>query len=180
MRLIAVIIGSRTDLKQCGPGLQLLQDAVTTGDIELYGCSVIVSSVHRMNDETIDLVRELNGLERQPDAIIVGAGMANHLTGTVDAKLRFDLQNDDISVIGVAFEDAANSVNTTAALLSIEQVPGTQVISRDETADPFVGLDGFTRACEHAVNGELPEITVPAQRFQERIPLDEAIAASKE
>ena len=178
MRLIAVVIGSRTDLKQCGPGLRLLQEAAAAGEIELYGGAVIVSSVHRMNNETIGLVGELNGLERKPDAIIVGAGMANHLTGTVDAKLRYDLQDGDISVIGVAFEDTADHVNTSAAILAIERVPGTQVIFCDETDDPFVGLDGFTRACEHAVNGELPEITVPDKRSQERIPLDEAIAAS--
>ncbi len=82
-------------------------------------------------------------------------------------------------MIGVAFQDPNNAIHTQAAELSISEVPGTQVVFNDGWAR-FIGPDGFRRACQYAISGELPVITLPEPRPPVSLTLEQAIAeASK-
>lgn len=172
MRRIAVILGSKSDLSQCCSGLELLEAACLRGEIEM---GVVISSIHRATDETLQYLRFLSREEEPPDVLITGAGWANHLTGMCDSYLRYQMRNDKIVVVGVAFEDLGNDLHTLAAKLSITEVPGNQVVFDDERKN-FVGSDGFTRACEFAINGLLPTITLPLPRPSELLSLKDAIS----
>jgi phosphoribosylcarboxyaminoimidazole (NCAIR) mutase len=176
MRKIAVILGSKTDLPQCVAGLKLLKAAIEAGEVELYMGQVIISSIHRATDDTLNLVSELSS-GADVDVLITGAGWANHLTGVCDSYLRYGLDDAKINVIGVAFEDPNDSTHTATAIASIIHVPKTKVIYQDANGI-FCGGDGFARACQYAVSGELPEIKLPEPVSQERLSLDEAIAVA--
>ena len=167
-RKIAVIVGSRSDLAggQCAEGLRVLQNAETEGTVEVIG--VFAYSLHRNTEATLALLKELS--TRGVDVIIVGAGLANHLTGTVDAYLRNEIGDMHAVVVGVAFEDHQYAERTRAAVESILYVPGTQVVF-----DNYVGATGFTRACRFTATGELPQIIGPAARRTERFTLEEAL-----
>ncbi|MFA5644568.1 MAG: AIR carboxylase family protein [Patescibacteria group bacterium] len=172
---IAIILGSKSDLiwpaGQCFGGLLFLTDFP---EIEV---TVHIRSQHR---NTLDLQQVLKELsDNKVDVIIAGAGWANHLTGCVDAFLRYELKNDFTRVIGVAFEDKNNERHTQAAILSITEVPGTQVIFRKE----FIGDHGLYRACQLAVSPELddlPAIKLPTAKPPEDLSLAEALALSRE
>jgi phosphoribosylcarboxyaminoimidazole (NCAIR) mutase len=111
--------------------------------------AVITNSIHRNTGEVIGNLAEFtDGV----DIWIVGAGMANHLTGTSDAILRYKMGDMRVPVIGVAFQGKTPE-QTQAAIISIQQVPGTQVIF-----DDYVGPVGFYRACKRAVEGNFPAI----------------------
>ncbi len=168
-RRIAVLIGSQSDLKQCGEGLKILKSAVEEEIVEVV--DLRASSIHRAMTLTLAHVRDKADI----DVMITGAGWANHLTGVTDAYLRYALENTKVVVIGVAFEDAKNPKHTQAAILSITEVPGTQVVFEDAEGE-FSGPDGFRRACQFAVSGELPVLTIPEERPPVRFTLDEAIA----
>ena len=173
MRNVAVIIGSKSDLPQCLDGLQFLQEAFKAGGIELYLGSVLISSIHRATDDTLNQLGSMSAYG-DVDVLIAGAGWANHLTGVCDAYLRYGLEDDKIVVIGVAFEDQKYQGHTVAAVSSIVNVPGTQVVYQDDQGI-FIGANGFTRACRFAIEGELPEIRIPEPRPQEWLSLAEAI-----
>ncbi len=158
-RKIAVIVGSKSDLTQCAAGLAFLDQAVNNDKVEVLG--ITVASLHRNTNAVLKILRSLCNFGI--DAIIVGAGWANHLTGTCDAYLRYTLQDDKVVIIGVAFEDENNVDHTKAAILSITEVPGTQVVFND-----YVGSDGFLKACELAVNESLPKISLKEDK-----PVDE-------
>lgn len=148
MRKIAVMIGSDSDLPQCVTGLKYLAEAKEKGLVKVV--EVITNSIHR-NNKLVQ--RNLSSLAQQNiDVLIIGAGMANHLTGTCDAFLRYELENDRIIVVGVAFA-GKNEIETRIACDSIKYVPNTQAVFND-----FVGAQGFFRACEFAVKRELPKI----------------------
>jgi phosphoribosylcarboxyaminoimidazole (NCAIR) mutase len=174
MRRIALILGSKSDLPQCCKGLELLEAARLRGEIEMSR-GVVVSSIHRATDETLKHLRFLSRDEESLDVLITAAGWANHLTGMCDSYLRYELYNSRIVVVGVALEDLDNNCHTLAAKLSITEVPGNQVVFDDERKN-FIGSDGFKRACEFAMNGLLPTITLPSPRPQETFSLKEAIA----
>lgn len=171
-RRILVIIGSDSDLPECRSGLEALKTAAERQDIEIP--EVLTMSVHR---NTLPLFRELERLHKQNavDIIITGAGWANHLTGMVDAYLRYTLGDDRIAVIGVGFQDKQNARHTQAAELSMTEVPGTQV-SFGDSLGPYIGEDGFLRACENAVTGQLPAIKAASPRPLKRRTIEEAIA----
>ncbi|MFH1866621.1 MAG: AIR carboxylase family protein [Patescibacteria group bacterium] len=164
-RRIAIIVGSDSDLSQCSPGLEYLKRAVEAGSIEVV--DVITASIHRNTDKVLDLCRRLSGLV---DVVIVGAGWANHLTGTVDAYLRYTLKNDQLVVVGVAFADPDNTVHTEAAKLSISEVPGTWVVFNN-----YVGRYGFFEACMFAVSADLPVIKLKKPKLLKRRTLVKAI-----
>ncbi|NTU99069.1 hypothetical protein HGA64_03630 [Candidatus Falkowbacteria bacterium] len=89
------------------------------------------------------------------DRWIIGAGMANHLTGTCDSFLRFGLKVP-VPVYGAIFESASGDEeldreNRQAAILSITKVPGTKVIFDPENPT-------FTNACRLALEQEAPVI----------------------
>jgi len=174
MRKVAVVIGSQTDLPQCKEGLTLLQNAVESGQIQLYLDSVFISSIHRATDDTLNQLADISKSE-DVDILITGAGWANHLTGVCDAYLRYGLDDVRTRVIGVAFEDKDDQTHTQAAVASIVNVPGTQVIYQDD-GGIFIGADGFTRACQFAISDELPVIKLPEARPQVRMSLADAIA----
>lgn len=172
MRKIAVIIGSKSDLTQCHKGLRIL----SRNQEEVQVVGVYIRSQHRNTLETQELLRELTKME--VDIAIVGAGWANHLTGCCDAYLRYTLKNNRLVVIGVAFEDKQNERHTNAAILSVTEVPGTQVIFEDD-GFPNVGESGFIRACVLAIDGDLPKIKIPEPRPTMDLSLEEALEISQ-
>lgn len=157
MKKIGVMIGSDSDLPQCIKGLELLEEAVTYCQIQFTHFDV--SSIHRHTLLVLDTLKEYARQGKSVDALIVGAGMANHLTGCVDAFLRYTLRDHYTRIYGVAFEDEKNPENTKAAILSITKVPGTNVIFRD-----YVGSEGFFRACKDAINDNLQPIELPPSK----------------
>lgn len=168
MRKIAIIVGSQSDLTQCVSGLNFLKER---GD-EVQVVGIYVRSQHRNMEDVKQLLKELVSLK--VDAVIVGAGWANHLTGCCDAYLRYNLRSTDFPVIGVAFEDKKNEQHTKAAILSITEVPGTQVVFQDE-AGFFIGPHGFERACSFAAKGYLPEVSLPEPKPIMDLSLNEAL-----
>jgi len=156
------MIGSDSDLKQCKEGFNLLRQAFAVGQIE--DVEVVTASIHRNTNYVLEKLTKVSEAE-EVDVIITGAGWANHLTGVADAYLRYKIKDIRIPVVGVAFEDENNFSHTTAASLSISEVPGTQVIFRaSEEDDQFVGPAGFWQACRFAIDGDLPEIKQPKPR----------------
>lgn len=170
-RKIAIIVGSKSDLAQCYAGLEILDKC----DQEVEVVGVYVRSQHRNTLEVQKLLEQLVLME--VDVVIIGAGWANHLTGCCDAFLRYTLRNDKLVVIGVAFEDADNDKHTKAAVLSITEVPGTQVVF-DNQGSTFVGALGFTNACLLAAVKELPQIKLPSPKEIHDFTLKEALKLS--
>lgn len=164
---IGIMIGSDSDLKQCREGLWWLNELSPT---QVVVEAVITNSIHRNTTSVLD------NLEDYPvDVWIVGAGMANHLTGTADAYLRYALKRRT-PVIGVAFEGKTLE-DTEAACLSIERVPGTQVIFDRKK---FVGAAGFLHACRYAAEGNFPEIKLTDGKPVQVRTLPDAIAAAEQ
>jgi len=160
MRKIAIIVGSKSDLSQCGLGLSLLKKyQEEKNDFEVVG--IYVRSQHRNILETQELLRELSNMK--VNVAIIGAGWANHLTGCCDAFLRYTLKDDRLVVIGVGFSDPENEAHTKAAILSM--------------TDGFVlaGENGFTSACTLAMYGPLPKIKIPDPRPTMDLSLEEAL-----
>lgn len=180
MRKIGIIAGSNGDLPQCLQGLGVLKDLEAGGEVDVLW--VKVRSVHRNTLLLLQLLDELAALsvEEQPDVLIIGAGWANHLTGTADAYLRYTLKNDHIVVVGVAFEDEKEERHTAAAILSITEVPGTQVVFQDMDGKPFVGRKGFEMACLLAAQGKLPKIVLKDGKPPLNFTLLEALARAEE
>lgn len=154
---IGIMVGSDSDLPQCINGLLHLRVEQTSGKCEVV--TVITNSIHRNTEEVLQNLKTYNHLL---DAWIIGAGLANHLTGTCDAYLRYTLKNNKTRVFGVAFGNI-NDINPNhiyAAILSITMVPSTQVIYCG------AGEQGFLKACKDAISNydELPRITIGAEK----------------
>jgi phosphoribosylcarboxyaminoimidazole (NCAIR) mutase len=162
-RRVVVMVGSDSDLGQCADGLEYLYKQYELDNVDVF--VVVTASIHRNTDFVLEYLRKHH---QEIDAMIVGAGWANHLTGTVDAYLRYTLKNDKTVVFGVAFKDENNPENTKAATLSITCVPGTQVVYKD-----YIGVDGFYMACRDAVEKELPKIKLKDPKpIQTRLLID--------
>jgi|SRR5680860_82904 len=168
MRKIAIITGSLSDLSQCRLGFKILKEYGP--EVEIVG--IFIRSQHRNTLETQELLKSL--AEMKVDVVIIGAGWANHLTGCSDAFLRYTLKNDRLVVIGVAFEDAKNEKHTQAAVLSMTEVPGTQVTFGNH-GFANIGLSGFANACVFAATGELPKIKLPEPKPIMDLSLEEAL-----
>ena len=177
MRKIAVMIGSDSDLAQCAQGLDVLRIAESEGSVKVL--SFETCSLHRNTEEVLDLI--WSDGECDVDVWIIGAGMANHLTGTCDAYLRYHMSDTTTEVVGVAFDGGADHPEwTEAAKLSISQVPGTQVVWHNGDGEQFVGEDGFYRACKWAVMApELPTIKQPEPKETKTRTLAEAQEAAR-
>lgn len=171
-RKIGIIIGSKSDLPQCIYGLRYLDAAQRLNVVKVS--FVRVNSIHRNTPDVLKLL-EFVHLSRAVDALVIGAGLANHLTGTCDAYLRHTLKNDLIVVFGVAFENPLDP-GTQAASLSITKVPGTQVVFNN-----YIGADGFLQACMAAAEGYsvLPKINLPLPKPGEELTLEQAIAEAE-
>lgn len=169
-RIVRVIAGSDSDYPQMGAGLPLLNAAHTDGLISWNG--VEIASIHWNTLDVIEYVRELG--RQGVDIIIIGAGAANHITGTADAFLRRTERNAVTHIIGVAFESTKHPEWGETAERSIIHVPGTAVIY-----DGYRGRKGFTQACLHAIEGNLPEIILPTEFREMRFDTwDEALIKS--
>ncbi len=152
MYRILVIIGSDSDLPQCEKGLEILKKAVEREQVQVVG--VFTGSIHRNTDEVLEWLHDAASVTPVIDCIITAAGWANHLTGTCDAYLRHTLKNNSIIVYGVAIEDPKNTDHTLAAMLSISEVPGTQVVYKDSGGAQFIGSKGFVAACALAIKNK--------------------------
>src|ERR1051325_7481893 len=103
--LVAVIMGSRSDLKVMQPALDLL------GELQVpFEASVV--SAHRTPDRMFDFAEKAES--RGIEVIIAAAGGAAHLPGMVEAKTT-------LPVLGVPIP--ATALNGVDALLSIVQMP---------------------------------------------------------
>lgn len=174
-RRIGIIVGSESDLVQCIEGFDFLQSSVIAGEVEVP--FVHVTSIHRNTEKQLADLRKFSGQPsgEKVDVLIIGAGWANHLTCTSDAFLRNALCDDRIVVYGVAFEDPSNPEHTQAAVLSITEVPGRQVVFRD-----YVGSMGFYWACRDAVSNELPQIKLSQPKQWLELTLPQARARGAE
>lgn len=178
-RRIGIMIGSDSDLPQCLPGLLFLRETEAKGLAQVI--VVITNSIHRNTEEVLLNLRTLTQTEEQDpfgrvNVWIIGAGCANHLTGTAEAYLRYHMQNDRVPVIGVAFENEDGD-KTFAAILSIEAVPGFQgIFDRNR----HVGSIGFASACYDAVHGNFPKLKISEPKKTTRRTLEMAIAAAEE
>jgi phosphoribosylcarboxyaminoimidazole (NCAIR) mutase len=179
VRRIGIMIGSDSDLPQCLEGFNILKEAEAKGQAKVL--VVITNSIHRNTEETLRNLRAMTepqneGSDAWIEVWIVGAGWANHLTGMIDSYLRYTLKNTKTSVIGVAFENP-DPVKNQAAILSITEVPGNQVIF-----DPsrHLGQAGFTNACVDAVYAELPALKLPSPKSVAVRTLDMAIDAAQD
>jgi 5-(carboxyamino)imidazole ribonucleotide mutase len=103
--LVAVIMGSRSDLKVMQPALDLLDELKVP-----YEASVV--SAHRTPDRMFDFAASAES--RGIQVIIAAAGGAAHLPGMVAAKTM-------LPVLGVPIP--ATALNGVDALLSIVQMP---------------------------------------------------------
>jgi len=175
-RRIGIITGSDSDLKQCEPGLDYFLKHFELAEIT----GVDTSSQHRHPKNTRYILTEYCRLHlsgTKIDALIIGAGKAAHLPCCSESFLRNEL-GCKIPVIAVAFAGKTEK-ETTAAILSIEEVPGTKVIFQDETGIKFVGADGFYRACVYAATGPLLEVEIEKVVGPVRRSLNEALAMSR-
>ncbi|MFH1427253.1 MAG: AIR carboxylase family protein [Patescibacteria group bacterium] len=176
MLKIAVIIGSDSDLPQCLDGLEYLQSCEEQKEIEVWGVHTL--SQHR---NTLNLQDVLKGYSKNKlvDALIIGAGWANHLTGCSDAFLRNIQRDKHIKVIGVAFSDPDNQKHTLAAELSITEVPGTQVIFNNNEGEKFIGSEGFLKACQFVESIKNENIKLSSPKKSKFRTLEEAINGAK-
>jgi len=151
----AVFLGSESDFSQCVEGFQVLEKGQKKGKIEIVCVvkekSVNVNSIHRQHNTTVRNLKKLVN-KKGVDVIIAGAGMAAHLPGMLDSILRYEMRNDHVVVMAVAFRGSSRR-RTIAATLSITEVPGTQVVFNRY----HIGTEGFTRVCRKVVRGSFPK-----------------------
>ncbi|MFC1615110.1 AIR carboxylase family protein [Patescibacteria group bacterium] len=174
-RKIAVIHGSDSDLPQMRAGLELLEQAQNMDGQQIEVVDVYSCSVHRNPDCWTEFLESLESTSGNVDVVIAGAGWANHLTAMTDKWLRNFRANDHTIVVGVAFEDLKNPKHTEAAILSITEVPGHDIVFHD-----YVGASGFERACKFAISGKLPKIVKRAYKPSTIRDLQEALEKAHE
>jgi len=176
-RRIAIVNASPNDLGQCYLGLQLLQSARASGEVEIIE-PCWAASIHRATMFVLALIGSYHSMSEPPMVIITGAGWANHLSGVIDAWLRYFCRNDKIVVIGVAFGDYTTesqeeaAAHNAAAISSMTEVPGTQLVYKDQDG-VFFSLGGYLRACRFAAYADLPTITLPKPRPEAPYVLDQ-------
>lgn len=171
-RVVRIVVGSRSDLTQMSRGLYLLKVALDLGLIDWDG--VQIGSIHWNTLQIIDHARQL--ARKGVDFIIIGAGAANHLTGTCEAVIRRTDHNTTTHVLGVAFESSSHPEWNLTAIHSIIHVPATTVDFHD-----YNGPLGFEKACHDAVYGEFPEIIMPnQQKLMVFLPVNTAIEMAEE
>ncbi|MEA3463963.1 MAG: hypothetical protein U9R14_02730 [Patescibacteria group bacterium] len=158
MRKTGIIIGSLSDLDQCLRGFEYLIKMVEKKLAEVYWVDASSQHRHTLIIQSILAQYSMVPAGEKIDALIMGAGWANHLSGCADSFLRYTLQDGDITVIGVAFEDPENLTHARAAILSSSEVPGNQMILENDKGESLVGEKGFLWACQHAVEGTLPKV----------------------
>lgn len=106
MPLVAVIMGSKSDLSQMQAAIDMLQQLGIDYEVSTL-------SAHRSPDKTRDYALKAKG--RGIEVVIAGAGGAAHLPGVLASWTT-------LPVIGVPL--AAGEIKGIDALLSIVQMPG--------------------------------------------------------
>ncbi len=106
MPLVAVVMGSKSDLSQMQAAIDMLQQLGIDYEVSTL-------SAHRSPDKTRDYA--LKAKERGIEVVIAGAGGAAHLPGVLASWTT-------LPVIGVPL--AAGEIKGIDALLSIVQMPG--------------------------------------------------------
>ncbi len=139
---VDVILGSRSDVEEAKPGLTVLRNALPDQNVRVH-----IASCHRNLEEIERFAKEADC-----DVIIAGAGMAAALPGVLDTFLRAN--GKEIPVIGVGFGKEGTE-GFAAARLSIEQVPGHFVVTRED-GTAYMGSKGLQEAATRVVEGELP------------------------
>ena len=169
---IATMFGSDSDLEQAVEAHDFLLKEAAEGRIILF--DEWTNSIHR---NPADVLAALSKLIGEVDAILVGAGWANHLTGCVDAFLRNFFRNDHIVIFGVAIEDLANEVHTETAIWSITELPSSEVVFNG-----YVGQEGCLRAAQDMAKGVYPVIKLKDLKGKPAVrrPIEEAIRIGQE
>ena len=146
---ITILCGSESDLSVATSVAARISSSLACITVHIISC-------HRNIGELIDFAE----LEcKSQDAIIAIGSKAFALPGMIDTML-YKL-GKNIPVIGVAL-GRKNSRVLQAAILSIEELPGSPVIM-DENEICYQGRDGLRRAIDRIVNGNLPP---PKNRIQ--------------
>ncbi|MFZ2192630.1 MAG: hypothetical protein WAV31_00090 [Candidatus Moraniibacteriota bacterium] len=147
---IATMSGSSNDLWQMILMHEFLLEETRKGRIENLGH--FTNSIHRHPKKTRNVLNDLIG---KVDALLVGAGWANQLTGCANALLRNEFEDDYIVVYGFAIEDPENLIHTQTAVRSITELPSSEVVFNN-----YVGEEGCLRAAMDAAKGIYPVINL--------------------
>lgn len=123
---VQVIIGSKSDEPKTKPGLELLTEFGISYDFK-------VASAHRTPQYVEEIID--NAVNQGVKVFITGAGMANHLSGTVAARTT-------LPVIGVPFSGGVSG--GMDALLSTVQMPAGIPVAT-------VAIDGIKNAAMLAI-----------------------------
>ena len=143
---VAIMLGSRSDLPQLESVIKHLQDEHSNIQIDKH----ILSCHRNVNDLNLFVFRDnCMGAE----AIFYCGGKAFAAPGVLKANI--DAANQDIPVFGIAL-GKEGSKSLQAAILSIEELPGTPVMLKED-GSAYVGANGLVEAFERAVIGNLPE-----------------------
>jgi phosphoribosylcarboxyaminoimidazole (NCAIR) mutase len=151
---VGTMFGSDTDLDQAYEAHMYLIEQAKLARVEL--ANEFTNSIHR---NPVDVIANLSKLIGLVDALLVGAGWANQLTGCVNAFLRNWYRDYHITIFGVAISDPYNPVHTQAAIVSITELPGSEVVF-----DNYVGQVGCYRAAKDMASGIYPIIKRKEQK----------------
>lgn len=152
-RKIAVVAGSTSDMPAVSKVMARLMsehyDLFTNGTVTI---TTAVISCHR-NPQELNAFAD-SGCDGADVAICVGS-MAFALPGVLDALLY--AKGRKVPVIGVALGEKGTPEHT-AAVLSIEQLPGTPVLLCEDSGRAYTGTDGLLHALRRACSTELPPV----------------------
>jgi len=123
---VQVIIGSKSDESKIKPGLDLLTEFGIVFDFK-------VASAHRTPQYVEEIID--NAVNQGVKVFITGAGMANHLSGTVAARTT-------LPVIGIPFSGGVSG-GMDALLSTVQMPPGVPVAT--------VAVDGAKNAAMLAI-----------------------------
>ena len=153
--LVAIMLGSASDLEQVEPARSTLKE---------FGipCELRILSAHRTPDQTLKYAAEAES--RGIEVIIAAAGGAAHLPGVVAAKTL-------LPVIGIPMKSKA--LNGLDSLLSIVQMPAGIPVAT-------VAIDGSANAALLAVAimaGKHPELREKLRKYRKT--LEEKVLSTK-
>ena len=123
---VQIIIGSKSDEPKIKPAIDLLAEFGITYDFK-------VASAHRTPQYVEEIID--NAVNQGVKVFITGAGMANHLSGTVAARTI-------LPVIGIPFSGNASD-GMDSLLSTVQMPPGIPVAT--------VAIDGATNAAMLAI-----------------------------
>jgi phosphoribosylcarboxyaminoimidazole (NCAIR) mutase len=130
---IGVIIRNQSYLNQCVDGLNFLQKEQSQAKLAVESIKI-----GNANSSLYDLLKVVDEFSSTVDVLIVASGLANHLPGLIDGYLHYDMQNDQLCVIGVAFSDEERDRYGQFASRNIVIIPDTRLISSGLEEFPFI------------------------------------------